>query len=89
MILAMLVLLGLLALIWLVPLPRLWRLLLGAATVVASLLVLFLRRETDRVVYRLEVWLLLGEQICLELPERINGRLVNRFAGEVIKRLGD
>lgn|GEM_PF-3459857 len=89
LIVAMLALLGLLALIWLVPLPRLWRLLLGAATVLASLLVLYLRRETDRVVCRLEVWLLLGERIRLELPEKIAGRLVNRFADEVIKRLGD
>jgi len=89
LILVMLVLLGLLALIWLVPLERLWRLLLGAATVLASLLVLYLRKETDRVVYRLEVWLLLGERIRLNLPERVSGQLVNRFATEVIKRLGD
>ncbi len=84
---AMLVLIALLAVLWLVPMKNLVRLLVGAGTVLVSLLVLRLRRDTDRVAYRLEVLPALGGKLVVEMPEKVPGRAVDLFVDLVRKRL--
>ncbi len=86
---AMLVLIALLAVLWLVPMRNLVRLLVGAGTVLVSLLVLRLRRDTDRVAYRLEVLPALGGKLVVELPESVPGRAVDLFVGLVRKKLAE
>jgi hypothetical protein len=84
---AMLVLIGLLAFSWLVELPGRWGFVLGVVTVVVSLLVLYLRKDTDRVAYRLEVLLELGGKLVLRFPEKVSGTAVLRFVLETRRRL--
>jgi hypothetical protein len=84
---AMLVLLALTAVLWLVPLANLWRMVLGVGLVLVSLLVLYLRRDADRVRHRLVVLPALGGKIVLELPESVPGRAVDLFVGLVKRRL--
>jgi hypothetical protein len=86
---AMLVVVALAAVLWLVPLTNLARMFVGVGMVLVSLLVLYLRRDADRVRHRLEVVPALGGRLVVELPESVPGRAVDLFVGLVRRRLAE
>ncbi len=87
LIVMMLLLVALMTVSWLVDFPGYWGNLLGIVIVVVSLLVIYLRKDTDRVSYRFIVLPELGGRLTLELPESVPSTAVQRFGLLVIERL--
>lgn len=87
LIVMMLLLVALMTVSWLVDFPGYWGNVLGIVIVVVSLLVIYLRKDTDRVSYRFIVLPELGGRLTLELPESVPSTAVQRFGLLVIERL--
>lgn len=87
LIVMMLLLVALMTVSWLVDFPGYWGNVLGIVIVVVSLLVIYLRKDTDRVSYRFIVLPELGGRLTVELPESVSSTAVQRFGLLVIGRL--